>query len=87
MCVTAIIMPKQRRLRFGCFRGALQNESTEILFTAAKNYLRGVMNGNTALPLNAWKKEHAELTAVRNKLNSRYVSLKDGVKVGRAHQN
>ncbi len=26
----------------------VRNESTEILFTAAKNYLKGVMNGNTA---------------------------------------
>ena len=55
-------------------------DSEEILYTAAKNYLKGVMNGKTTLPTKAWKAEYSELTAERNGLNQRYVALKDEVK-------
>jgi ATP-dependent exoDNAse (exonuclease V) alpha subunit len=55
-------------------------ESEQILFTAAKDYLKGVMNGKTTLPTKAWKKEYADLTAKRQILNQRYVALKDEVK-------
>ena len=55
-------------------------DSEEILFTAAKNYLIGIMNGKTTLPTKAWKAEYAKLTAERNGLNQRYLSLKDEVK-------
>ena len=55
-------------------------ESEQILFTAAKDYLKGVMNGKTTLPTKAWKTEYAALTAERKVLNQRYVSLKDEVK-------
>ena len=55
-------------------------ESEQILFTAAKDYLKGVMNGKTALPTKAWKTEYAKLTAERKTLNQRYVALKDEVK-------
>ena len=43
-------------------------ESEKILFTAAGNYLKGVMNGRTTLPTKAWKSEYAKLTAERNGL-------------------
>lgn len=56
------------------------NEADKILFTAAKSYLDGVMNGNKTLPLKAWKGEYAKLTAEQRTLNQRYVSLKDKVK-------
>ena len=55
-------------------------ESEQILFTAANTYLKDVMNGRTALPVKAWKKEYADLTDKRQVLNERYVSLKDEVK-------
>lgn len=55
-------------------------ESEQILFTAANTYLKDVMNGRTALPTKAWKAEYADLTAKRQILNQRYVSLKDEVK-------
>lgn len=55
-------------------------DSEQILFTAASHYLKGVMNGNTTLPTKAWKAEHAKLSAGRNGLNQRYVSLRDEVK-------
>ena len=44
------------------------------------DYLKGVMNGKTALPVKAWKAEYAKLTAERETLNRRYLALKDEVK-------
>jgi len=55
-------------------------ETEQILFTAAKDYLKGVMNGKTAIPTKAWKEEYAKLTAERNALNQRYLALKGEVK-------
>nr|WP_246346177.1 hypothetical protein [Sedimentibacter hydroxybenzoicus] len=55
-------------------------ESEQILFTAANTYLKDVLNGRTALPLKAWKKEYVDLTDKRQILNQRYASLKDEVK-------
>lgn len=55
-------------------------EAEQILFTAAKDYLKGVMNGKTAIPTKVWKTEYAKLTAERNTLNQRYLVLKGEVK-------
>ena len=55
-------------------------EADQILFTAAHNYLKGVMNGHSSLPVKAWKAEYAKLTAERKTLNGRYLALKDEVK-------
>lgn len=55
-------------------------EADEIMFTAAKNYLKGVMNGKTTIPTKAWKTEYAKLTAERKTLNGRYLELKEEVK-------
>ncbi len=55
-------------------------DSEQTLFTAANNYLKGVMNGKTTLPTKAWKAEYAKLTAERKTLNQRYVALKDEVR-------
>jgi len=55
-------------------------EAEQILFTAAKKYLKDVMNGKTTLPTKAWKSEYSKLTAKRNGLNQRYVALKDEVR-------
>ena len=38
------------------------------------------MIGKTALPVKAWKAEYAKLTAERETLNRRYLSLKGEVK-------
>ena len=56
------------------------SEAEQIRFTAAKDYLKDVMNGKTTLPTKAWKAEYAKLTAERNRLNQRYVALKDEVR-------
>ena len=50
------------------------------MLTAAKDYLKGVMNSKTALPVKAWKAEYAKLTAERKTLNQRYLALKEEVK-------
>ncbi len=55
-------------------------EAEQILFTAARDYLKGVMNGKTTIPTKAWKTEYAKLTAERNALNQRYLALKREVK-------
>lgn len=55
-------------------------DSEQILFTAANNYLKGVMNGKTTLPTKAWRAERDKLNAERKKLNQEYVSLKDEIK-------
>lgn len=55
-------------------------ESEQTLFTAAGNYLKGVMNGKTTLPTREWKVEYSKLTAERKTLNQRYLALKEEVK-------
>jgi hypothetical protein len=55
-------------------------DSEQILFMAAGKYFNGVMNGRTTLPTKAWKSEYSKLTAERQMLNQRYVSLKDEVR-------
>jgi len=49
-------------------------EAEQILFTAARDYLKGVMNGKTTIPTKAWKAEYAKLTTARNALNQRYLA-------------
>ncbi len=55
-------------------------DTEQILFTAAHDYLKGVLNGKATLPTKAWKAEYARLTAERKTLNQRYLALKDEVK-------
>jgi len=65
-------------LRYKGKKGLLDSE--KILFAAANDYFKDVMNGRTALPIKAWKAEHTELTTKRKTLYQRYVSLKDEVR-------
>ena len=71
---------EQADLYMDCKGKKKLTESEQILFTAARNYLKGVMNGKTALPIKAWKLEYNKLLAERKTLNQRYVALKDEVK-------
>ena len=50
------------------------------MFTAARDYLKGVINGKTTIPTKTWKAEYAKLTAERKTLNQRYLALKEEVK-------
>ena len=52
----------------------------QILFTTAKDYLKGVMNGKTTIPTKTWREEYTKLTAERETLNRRYLALKGEVK-------
>ena len=49
-------------------------EAEQILFTTAKDYLKGVMNGKTTIPTKTWKEEYTKLTAERKTLNQRYLA-------------
>ena len=52
--------------------------SDEIeLYTTAKNYLDGVMNGKKDLPIKAWKKEQTDKLAEKYTLMEKYYQLKD----------
>ena len=55
-------------------------EAEKILLTAAKDYLKGMMNGKTTIPTKTWKEEYTKLTAERKTLNQRYLALKEEVK-------
>ncbi len=55
-------------------------EAEQILFTTAKDYLKGVMNGKTTILTKTWKEEYTTLTAERKTLNQRYLALKEKVK-------
>ena len=50
-------------------------EAGQILFTAAWDYLKGVMNGKTTIQTKAWKAEYAK----QNTLNQRYLAMKEEV--------
>ena len=56
------------------------SEAEKILLTTAKDYLKGVMNEKTTIPIKAWKEEYTKLTAERKTLNQRYLALKEEVK-------
>ena len=62
------------------FRDKLLTETEQILLTAAKDYLKGVMNSKTIIPTKTWKEEYTKLTAKRKALNQRYLTLKEEVK-------
>jgi len=55
-------------------------ETEQILFTTAKDYLKGVMNGKTTIPTKAWKEEYTKLIVEKKTLNQRYLAMKEEVK-------
>ena len=71
---------EQADIYFKCKRKKPLTEAEQILFAAAKDYLKGVMNGKTAIPTKTWKEEYTKLTAEKKKLNQRYFALKEEVK-------
>jgi hypothetical protein len=55
-----------------------KKHSNEInLYKDAKSYLDKIMNGKKDIPIKAWKKEQAELTAEKYTLMEKYYQLKD----------
>ena len=71
---------EQADIYFKCKGKKPLTEAEQILFTTAKDYLKGVMNGKTTIPTKAWKEEYTKLTAERKTLNQRYLALKEEVK-------
>lgn len=55
-------------------------DAERVQLTAARDYLKGVMNGKTTIPTKTWKEEYTKLTAERKTLNQRYLALKEEVK-------
>ena len=62
------------------YRSRLYSARQELEQGAARDYLKGVMNGKTTIPTKTWKAEYAKLTAERKTLNQRYLALKEEVK-------
>ena len=56
---------EQADIYFKCKGKKPLTEAEQILFTTAKDYLKGVMNGKTTIPTKAWKEEYTKLTAER----------------------
>ena len=71
---------EQADIYFKCKGKKPLTEAEQILFTTAKDYLKGVMNGKTTIPTKTWKEEYTKLTAKRKTLNQRYLALKEDVK-------
>ena len=71
---------EQADIYFKCKGKKPLTEAEQILFTTAKDYLKGVMNGKTTIPTKTWKEEYTKLTAERKTLNQRYLALKEEVK-------
>ncbi len=73
-------LKEEADIYFKCKGKKPLTEAEQILFTAAKDYLKGVMNGKTTIPTKTWKEEYTKLTAERKTLNQRYLALKEEVK-------
>jgi hypothetical protein len=57
-----------------------ENHRAEIiLYESAERYIRGVMNGNSGLPVKAWKAERVKLDTERKTLMQDYLKLKEEV--------
>ena len=73
---------EQSDIYFKCKGKKPLTEAEQILFTTAKDYLKGIMNGKTTIPTKTWKEEYTKLTAERKTLNQRYLALKEEVRLG-----
>ena len=73
-------LKEEADIYFKCKGKKPLTEAEQILFTTAKDYLKGVMNGKTTIPTKTWKEEYTKLTAERKTLNQRYLALKEEVK-------
>ncbi len=61
---------EQADIYFKCKGKKPLTEAEQILFTTAKDYLKGIMNGKTTIPTKTWKEEYTKLTAERKRLIS-----------------
>ena len=77
-CQQEVVSRVKRKFVFGPV--GLSMMSYRLWFTTVKDYLKGVMNGKTTIPVKAWKTEYAKLTNQWKTLNQRYLELKEEVK-------
>ena len=77
-CQQEVVSRVMRKFVFGPV--GLSMMSYRLWFTTVKDYLKGVMNGKTTIPVKAWKTEYAKLTNQWKTLNQRYLELKEEVK-------
>ena len=77
-CQQEVVSRVKRKFVFGPV--GLSMMSYRLWFTTVKDYLKGVMNGKTTIPVKAWKTEYAKLTNQWKTLNHRYLELKEEVK-------
>ena len=77
-CQQGVVSRVKRKFVFGPV--GLSMMSYRLWFTTVKDYLKGVMNGKTTIPVKAWKTEYAKLTNQWKTLNQRYLELKEEVK-------
>ena len=77
-CQQEVVSRVKRKFVFGPV--GLSMMSYRLWFTTVKDYLKGVMNGKTTIPVKAWKTEYAKLTNQWKTLNQRYLELKEQVK-------
>ena len=77
-CQQEVVSRVKRKFVFGPV--GLSMMSYRLWFTTVKDYLKGVMNGKTTIPVKAWKTEYANLTNQWKTLNQRYLELKEEVK-------
>ena len=77
-CQQEVVSRVKRKFVFGPV--GLSMMSYRLWFTTVKDYLKGVINGKTTIPVKAWKTEYAKLTNQRKTLNQRYLELKEEVK-------
>ena len=77
-CQQEVVSRVKRKFVFGPV--GLSMMSYRLWFTTVKDYLKGVMNCKTTIPVKAWKTEYAKLTNQWKTLNQRYLELKEEVK-------
>ena len=77
-CQQEVVSRVKRKFVFGPV--GLSMMSYRLWFTTVKDYLKGVMNGKTTIPVKVWKTEYAKLTNQWKTLNQRYLELKEEVK-------
>ena len=77
-CQQEVVSRVKRKFVFGPVGFSMM--SYRLWFTTVKDYLKGVMNGKTTIPVKAWKTEYAKLTNQWKTLNQRYLELKEEVK-------
>lgn len=70
---------KQADIYFAHKGKKAKTEAEQILFTAASNYLKGVMGEHKTIPTKAWKAERVKLTAERKQLDRDYYTLKNEI--------